>query len=178
MLANANNPAPLDWYGGHATLQFVYHFHAIPTAYFTCASGWDATNHVWAPAAPDGQHSPLIGWALDGFPVYGPYTTGGVVPVVGGPAAAGRFIIMHATSTTARRTRSWAATRARRPCSRARRPRRRQPRAPRAAAPWAAAAVGQVVAMSARRVAVAAAARRAEAEAARAASLRRCCRAR
>jgi hypothetical protein len=87
MLSNANNPAPLDWYGGHATLQYVYHFHAIPTNYFTCATGWDATHHVWAPAAPDGAHSPLIGWALDGYPVYGPYTTGGVVPVVGGPAA-------------------------------------------------------------------------------------------
>jgi hypothetical protein len=68
-------------------LRYVYHFHAIPTNYFTCASGWDGTNRVWAAAAPDGRHSPLIGWALDGFPIYGPYTTGGIMPVVGGPAA-------------------------------------------------------------------------------------------
>ena len=70
-LMGQNNIAPLDPYGGHSTLQLTYHYHAIPTAFFTCQSGWDATHQVWATAAPDGNHSPLIGWALDGLPVYG-----------------------------------------------------------------------------------------------------------
>ena len=41
-------------------------YHAIPTIFFECTSGWDATNKVWATSAPDKQHSPLIGWGLDG----------------------------------------------------------------------------------------------------------------
>lgn len=58
----------------------TYHYHAIPTIFFDCQSGWDPTNLVWAKAAPDGNHSPQIGWGLDGIPVYGPFSTGGEVP--------------------------------------------------------------------------------------------------
>jgi hypothetical protein len=79
-LSAANNPAPLDWYGGHATLQYVYHYHAVPTFGLTCDDGWDALNHAWATAAPSRLHSRHIGWALDGFPVFGPFSTDGVVP--------------------------------------------------------------------------------------------------
>lgn len=35
---------------------------------------------MWADKAPDGNHSPLIGWALDGLPIYGPYDNNGKVP--------------------------------------------------------------------------------------------------
>lgn len=80
MLSGANNPAPLDWFGGHATLQYVYHYHSVPSHTFNCSSGWDATNHVWATAAADGLHSTLIGWAFDGYPMYGLFSTGGALP--------------------------------------------------------------------------------------------------
>jgi hypothetical protein len=108
-LTSANNIAPLDAYGGHATLQFVYHCacppvppglpcrslthlsappavrlvssdHGIPTSFFNCSQGWDALHQTWAAAAPNGQHSPLIGWMLDGLPQYGPFSNGGTIP--------------------------------------------------------------------------------------------------
>ena len=60
-LNGQNNIAPLDPNGGHSTLQMTYHYHAIPTIFFDCESGWDSSNLVWADAAPDGNHSPLIG---------------------------------------------------------------------------------------------------------------------
>ena len=58
----------------------MYSLTFIPTIFFDCQSGWDPTNLVWAESAPDGNHSPQIGWGLDGIPIYGPYTTGGTVP--------------------------------------------------------------------------------------------------
>ena len=79
-LTSANNIAPLDQYGGHATLQFIYHYHGIPTSFFNCSQGWDALHFTWASAAPNGQHSPQIGWMLDGLPQFGPYSNGGTVP--------------------------------------------------------------------------------------------------
>jgi hypothetical protein len=60
-LMEQNNIAPLDYNGGHTTPQNTYHYHAIPTIFFTCATGWDPTNHVWATEGPDGQHSVQIG---------------------------------------------------------------------------------------------------------------------
>ena len=61
-LTGENNIAPLDPNGGHSTLQMTYHYHAIPTIFFDCETGWDSTNLVWATSAPDGNHSPLIGY--------------------------------------------------------------------------------------------------------------------
>ena len=78
-LLSENNIAPLDSYGGHSTLEMTYHYHAIPTIFFDCESGWDATHSVWADQAPDASHSPMIGWALDGYPIYGPFSDGGTV---------------------------------------------------------------------------------------------------
>lgn len=44
--------------GGHANAVGTYHNHATPFALYTeAASG----------------HSPIVGWALDGVPIYGPY---------------------------------------------------------------------------------------------------------
>jgi YHYH protein len=79
-LMDQNNIAPLDPNGGHSTLQLTYHYHAIPTIFFTCQTGWDPTNLRWAESAPDKQHSPLIGWGLDGLPIFGPFSDGGAVP--------------------------------------------------------------------------------------------------
>ena len=79
-LNGGNQIAPLDQYGAHATLQNVYHYHGIPTSFFNCSQGWDSTRFSWASVAPDGQHSPLIGWMLDGLPQFGPFSTGGTVP--------------------------------------------------------------------------------------------------
>jgi len=79
-LSGQNNIAPLDENGGHSTLQFTYHYHAIPTIFFECETGWDSTNKVWATSAPNQDHSPQIGWGLDGYPIFGPFSEGGVVP--------------------------------------------------------------------------------------------------
>ena len=79
-LNGANQIAPLDQFGAHATLQNVYHYHGIPSSFFSCAQGWDSKTYSWASSAPDGLHSPLIGWMLDGLPQYGPFSLGGTVP--------------------------------------------------------------------------------------------------
>jgi len=51
----------LDSCCGHPAPGGVYHYHKYPTC-------------VKSPFADDGkQHSPVIGFAFDGFPVYGPY---------------------------------------------------------------------------------------------------------
>jgi len=58
-----------DMCGGHSTGGGKYHYHFVPSCLVTDA---DAAN-------PTGTgHSAQIGWALDGFPVYGPLYTGGV----------------------------------------------------------------------------------------------------
>ncbi|MSO42430.1 MAG: YHYH protein [Solirubrobacterales bacterium] len=51
-----------DSCGGHPQQQGVYHYHALPSCIGTGA---------------DNKHSKLIGWALDGFPIYGPRGAGG-----------------------------------------------------------------------------------------------------
>lgn len=43
---------------GHADSFGTYHYHATPIALFV---------------DPSTEHSPIIGWAFDGFPIYGPY---------------------------------------------------------------------------------------------------------
>ena len=46
---------------GHPSPDSRYHYHKYPVC-------------VKSPWADDGEdHSPLIGWAFDGFPIYGPY---------------------------------------------------------------------------------------------------------
>ena len=44
--------------GGHATMTGVYHYHATPFALYT---------------DPSTGHSVIIGYAFDGFPIYGPF---------------------------------------------------------------------------------------------------------
>lgn len=53
----------LDSCCGHPQQTGVYHYHKYPSC-------------VKSPFADDGkQHSPVVGFAFDGFPVYGPYET-------------------------------------------------------------------------------------------------------
>jgi len=57
----------LDRCCGHPAPNNLYHYHKYPVC-------------VKSPWADDGSaHSPLIGFAFDGFPIYGPYETKGVL---------------------------------------------------------------------------------------------------
>lgn len=57
----------LDSCCGHPQQHGVYHYHKYPSC-------------VKSPFPDDGkQHSPVIGFAFDGFPVYGPYEEAGVM---------------------------------------------------------------------------------------------------
>lgn len=57
----------LDSCCGHPQQTGVYHYHKYPTC-------------VRSPFKDDGkQHSPIIGFAFDGFPLYGPYESEGVM---------------------------------------------------------------------------------------------------
>jgi YHYH protein len=57
----------LDSCCGHPQQTGVYHYHKYPTC-------------VKSPFKDDGkQHSPVIGFAFDGFPLYGPYESEGVM---------------------------------------------------------------------------------------------------
>ncbi len=57
----------LDSCCGHPQQSGVYHYHKYPSC-------------VKSPFADDGkQHSPIVGFAFDGFPVYGPYDAPGVM---------------------------------------------------------------------------------------------------
>ncbi len=57
----------LDSCCGHPQQHGVYHYHKYPSC-------------VKSPFADDGkQHSPVIGFAFDGFPIYGPYEEAGVM---------------------------------------------------------------------------------------------------
>src|SRR5581483_7875875 len=52
---------------GHPSPGNLYHYHKYPVC-------------VKSPFADEGEeHSPLIGWAFDGFPIYGPYESKGVM---------------------------------------------------------------------------------------------------
>ncbi len=52
-----------DSCGGHPQQQGVYHYHSIPS----CLTAGESTK----------KPSGLVGWALDGYPIYGPRGTGG-----------------------------------------------------------------------------------------------------
>ena len=54
---------------GHSTGDGLYHYHFPPTCLLAQAE---------ADAPLDGGHSPQIGWAQDGFPIYGPLGPDGV----------------------------------------------------------------------------------------------------
>ena len=76
----------MDKCGGYASNNGVYKYHITPvcllqqlTAQYTPTT----TGGISVPAVPAGtvnnpQHSPQLGWALDGFPVFGPIGAKGV----------------------------------------------------------------------------------------------------
>lgn len=66
-IAEADAVWRLDRCCGHPSPSYSYHYHKYPVCVNT---PWD----------DDGSgHSPLIGFAFDGFPVYGPYESAGVL---------------------------------------------------------------------------------------------------
>jgi hypothetical protein len=57
----------MDFCCGHPNPDGLYHYHKYPIC-------------INSPWADEGKtHSPLIGWAFDGFPIYGPYVRDGVL---------------------------------------------------------------------------------------------------
>ena len=58
-----------DFCSGHVAPGGDYHYHFPPTCLVTQAMEFEGKT------ASD--HSPQIGWAFDGFPIYGPYGSGG-----------------------------------------------------------------------------------------------------
>jgi len=63
---------------GHVDSQHTYHYHLPPTCLLNSLNG-SADSSWWADGSwPDrGRPSPLIGWALDGWPIFGPYDASG-----------------------------------------------------------------------------------------------------
>jgi hypothetical protein len=57
----------MDYCCGHPDQRGTYHYHKYPIC----------INSPWADEGK--SHSPVIGWAFDGFPVYGPYESAGVL---------------------------------------------------------------------------------------------------
>ncbi len=57
----------MDYCCGHPDQSGTYHYHKYPIC----------INSPWADEGK--EHSPLLGWAFDGFPVYGPYVKAGVM---------------------------------------------------------------------------------------------------
>jgi len=57
----------MDYCCGHPSPDNTYHYHKYPIC----------INSPWADEGK--EHSPLLGWAFDGFPIYGPYSSAGVL---------------------------------------------------------------------------------------------------
>jgi hypothetical protein len=67
---------------GHPSPDNLYHYHKYPIC----------INSPWADTGD--KHSALIGWAFDGFPIYGPYASPGIMAKdVTGPYALNEFNI-------------------------------------------------------------------------------------
>jgi YHYH protein len=64
---------------GHPNQDGLYHYHKYPVC----------MNSPWADEGKN--HSPLIGWAFDGYPIYGPYESAGIMAkdVTGADALSG-----------------------------------------------------------------------------------------
>jgi len=58
-----------DLCSGHSTVDGDYHYHVVPSCLLDQMGDYDNVT----------EHSPLIGWAFDGFPIYGPHTTDGAM---------------------------------------------------------------------------------------------------
>lgn len=78
----------------HQPQDGAYHYHVNPVA-LRCQLGdhvtYDTVTYTYAEATTSPAHSPILGWAPDGYPIYGPYgyatatsATSGVRRMVGG----------------------------------------------------------------------------------------------
>ena len=66
-MGNTDATDLMDLCCGHPNQDNQYHYHKYPIC-------------VNSPWSDEGKaHSPLIGWAFDGFPIYGPYESNGVM---------------------------------------------------------------------------------------------------
>eukprot|EP00638_Chattonella_subsalsa_P017406 CAMPEP_0117825420 /NCGR_PEP_ID=MMETSP0949-20121206/5474_1 /TAXON_ID=44440 /ORGANISM="Chattonella subsalsa, Strain CCMP2191" /LENGTH=597 /DNA_ID=CAMNT_0005665405 /DNA_START=443 /DNA_END=2236 /DNA_ORIENTATION=+ len=65
-----------DWCGGHADPDGIEHYHSEPHCVAEAAKRHPEDGMI----NPGNNHSVMYGWISDGFPVYGPYGDGGVVP--------------------------------------------------------------------------------------------------
>ena len=70
----------MDYCCGHPNQMNLYHYHKYPIC-------------VNSPWSDEGRaHSPLLGWAFDGYPIYGPYESNGLMAKdVGGASALNTF---------------------------------------------------------------------------------------
>jgi hypothetical protein len=66
-MGNQDASSLMDRCCGHPNQDNLYHYHKYPIC----------INSPWADEGK--EHSPLIGWAFDGFPIYGPYEKTGVM---------------------------------------------------------------------------------------------------
>jgi len=90
------NTLLFDSCGGHADLSNRYHYHLPPICLLRSLGGTVPRNSDWwlAPNAEtqwsrtSGNKSPLVGWAIDGNPIFGPYNpdNGELVVPTGGSA--------------------------------------------------------------------------------------------
>ena len=59
--------------GGHSGPGGTYHYHwDMNCVYWTPEAGQDMTDYHWT-LIDSSQHSPIIGWSFDGYPIYGMY---------------------------------------------------------------------------------------------------------
>jgi len=66
-MGNTDATDLMDLCCGHPNQDNQYHYHKYPIC----------VNSPWSDEGTD--HSPLIGWAFDGFPIYGPYESNGIM---------------------------------------------------------------------------------------------------
>jgi len=66
-------PIELGWCAGHSAGPNGYHYHYDANCiYWEPENGEDMSDYDMS-KIPSNQHSPIVGWAFDGFPIYGMY---------------------------------------------------------------------------------------------------------
>lgn len=74
-----NDANTFDKCGGHTNDDGLYHYHVPPACLINQLNNMATKTNTIVATTMENQttHSPQIGWALDGFPVYGPYGPNG-----------------------------------------------------------------------------------------------------
>jgi hypothetical protein len=69
-------PIELGWCAGHSAGPNGYHYHYDANCiYWEPGTGEDMSDYDLS-KIPSNQHSPIVGWAFDGYPIYGMYGYG------------------------------------------------------------------------------------------------------